>query len=49
MWHGWERRKMHAGFVGKIWRKRALGKSKHRWEDITKMDIKEIEWEHGLD
>jgi hypothetical protein len=28
--------------------KRALGKSRHRWDDNIKMDLKETEWE-GVD
>jgi hypothetical protein len=29
-------------------RERALGRPRHRWEDNTKMDLKEIEWK-GVD
>jgi len=35
-------------FGGETWRKEALGRARHRWEDNIKMDIKEVEWE-GVD
>jgi hypothetical protein len=28
--------------------KRLLARTKHRWEDNIKMDLKEIEWRRGL-
>jgi hypothetical protein len=31
--------------VGKLDVKRPLGRSRHRWEDNIKIDLKEIEWE----
>jgi hypothetical protein len=34
--------------VGKPERKRPLGKPRCRWEDIIKMDLREIEW-GGMD
>jgi len=30
------------GFVGKPGEKRPLGRSSHRWEDNTKMDLQEV-------
>jgi hypothetical protein len=30
--------------VGKPEIKRSFGKSRHRWEDNSKMDLQEIEW-----
>jgi hypothetical protein len=35
--------------VGKPAGKRPLGKPRHRWEDIIKMDHQEVRWKHGLD
>jgi hypothetical protein len=39
------RRETH---TGKPERERPLGSSRSRWEDIIKMDLKEIKWE-GVD
>ena len=36
-------------FVGKPEGKSPLGRPRRRWEDNTKMDIREIGWGHGLD
>ena len=36
------------GFGGETEGKSPLGKSKPRWEDNTKMDVQEEEWEWGL-
>jgi len=32
-------------FGWKTWRKRPLGRSRRRWEDHIRMDLREIEWE----
>jgi len=37
------------GLVGKPEGKRPLGRPRRRWEDNIKMDLQEVEWEHGLD
>jgi hypothetical protein len=34
--------------VGKYERKRPLGRPRHRWEDNTRMDLREVGWE-GVD
>jgi hypothetical protein len=34
--------------VGKLKRKRPLGRSRRRWEDNIKMDLQEIGW-RGMD
>jgi hypothetical protein len=43
-----ERRVAYRVLVGKPERKRLLGKRGRRWERNIKMDIQEVEWEHGL-
>jgi hypothetical protein len=43
----WERRDAYTVLVGKHEGKRALGKRRRRWDDIT-MDVKEMGWE-GMD
>jgi hypothetical protein len=35
----------HKPLVGKLERKRQFGRSKRRWEDNIRMDLKEIWWE----
>ena len=37
-----ERRGVHRVFVGKSEGKRPLGKTRRRWEDNIKMDLKEV-------
>jgi hypothetical protein len=37
-----EERKVHKVLVGKLERKRPLGRPKRRWEDGIKMDLREI-------
>jgi hypothetical protein len=45
MWHvGGEKRMTYRALVWKPVRKRPLGRPRSRWEDNTKMDVKEIEW-----
>jgi len=29
--------------------RRPLGRPKHRWENIIKVDLQEVAWWHGLD
>ena len=44
-WAGHEARMVRweacAGFYGEAWRKRPLGRSRHRWDDNIKMDFQE--------
>jgi hypothetical protein len=46
MWHAWGRggegRGAYRVLVGRPEGKRPLGISRHRWEDNTKMDLREI-------
>jgi hypothetical protein len=45
MWHAWERGETCRGFlVGKPEGKMPLGRSRRRWEDGFKMDLREIGW-----
>jgi hypothetical protein len=49
MWHAWERReKVYKVLVGKPEGKRPLGRPRRRWEDVIRMDLREIGWE-GVD
>jgi len=34
--------------VGKSERKKPLGRPRHRWDDIVKMDLQKMGWSHGL-
>jgi fatty-acid desaturase len=43
-----EMRNAYNILVGKLERKRPLGRSRHRWEDDIRMDVREIWWE-GVD
>jgi hypothetical protein len=48
------RRLKWAGHVARMGARRGayrvlVGKPKHRWEDIIKMHLREVEWGHGLD
>jgi hypothetical protein len=43
-----EKRNPYRILVGKLERKRPLGKPKCRWEDNIRMDLREIEW-GGMD
>ena len=36
------------GMVGKRKGKRPLGRLRHRWEDITNMDLQEVGWGNEL-
>ena len=45
----WERRCVNKGMVGKTEGKRPLGRPRHRWEDIIKIDLQEVGWGNGLD
>jgi hypothetical protein len=42
--HIGERRNMYRVFVGKPEGKRPLGRPRHRWEDVIRMDLREIGW-----
>jgi hypothetical protein len=44
-----ERRGAYRALVGKPEGRRPLGRSRHRWEDNIKMDLREVGWGHGLD
>jgi hypothetical protein len=42
MWHAWERtEKLYKVLVGKPEGKRLLGRPRRRWEDGTRMDVRE--------
>jgi hypothetical protein len=41
MWHAWERREVYKVSVGKPEGKRPLGRSRRRWEDGIRMDLRE--------
>ena len=46
--YGWE--KYVQEFYGKTWSREATGKSRHRWEDNIKVNLKTTGWGwHGLD
>ena len=45
----WKRRGVYRVLAGKPEGKRPLGRPRHIWEDISKMDLQEVEWGHGLD
>jgi hypothetical protein len=34
-------------FGGETWRRRPLGRPRHRWQGTMKMDIREIGWDSG--
>jgi hypothetical protein len=42
--HMGEERKLYKVLVGKPKGKRPLGRSRHRWEDGIRMDLREIGW-----
>jgi hypothetical protein len=42
--HMVEKKKVYKVSVGKPKGKRPLGRSKHRWEDGLRMDLREISW-----
>jgi hypothetical protein len=44
-----ERRGAYRVLVGKTERTRPLGRPRRRWEDNSKMDLREVEWGHRLD
>jgi hypothetical protein len=39
-----EERKMYRVLVGKPKGKRPLGRTRHRWEDVIRMDLRETDW-----
>jgi hypothetical protein len=45
MWYAWERRKVYKVLVGKPEGKRPLRRPRHRWEEGSKMDLRETGWE----
>jgi hypothetical protein len=47
MWNTWERRNVYRVLVGKPKGKRQLERSRHRWEDGIKMDLREFVWVGG--
>jgi len=40
--HMWERRDVYRVLLGTADGKRPLGRSRHKWEDNIKMDVKEV-------
>jgi len=44
-----ERRGVNEGMVGKPEGKRPLGRPRHRWEYIIKIDLQEVGWGNGVD
>ena len=40
-----DRRDAYMILVGRLKRRRPLGRSRRRWKDNIKMDLKEVEWE----
>jgi hypothetical protein len=44
-----ERRGASKVLVGKPEGRRSLSRPRHRWDDNIKMDIRNVEWGHGLD
>jgi hypothetical protein len=44
-----EKRGAYRILVGRPEGRRPLGTPKHRWEDNIKMDLRAVEWGHGLD
>jgi hypothetical protein len=44
-----ERRGAYRALAGKPKGRRPLERPRRRWEDNIKMDLREIEWGHGLD
>jgi hypothetical protein len=48
MWNAWER-KVYRVLVGKPEVKRPLGIPRCRWENVIRMDIREIGWGGGVD
>jgi hypothetical protein len=43
MWHTWERN-LYKALMGKPEGKRQLGRPRRRWEDVIRMDLREIGW-----
>ena len=44
-----ESRDSYRVLVGKLERKRPLGRPRHRWKDNIRMDLKEVGWDGGMD
>jgi hypothetical protein len=45
----WRGQENVQGFGGKLEGKRPLGKPRRRWEDVIRMDLREIGWGIGFD
>jgi hypothetical protein len=48
MWHAWERN-VYSVLMGKPEGKRPLERTRRRWEDGIRMDLREIGWKCRLD
>jgi len=46
---GGKSRAVYRVLVGKHERLKPLGRPRHRWEDIIKMDLQEVGWGYGYD
>jgi hypothetical protein len=44
MWHPWKRGELHTILVGKLERKRPLGRLGCRWEDNIKVYLNEVRY-----
>jgi hypothetical protein len=44
-----EEGKLYRVLVGRPEGKRPLGRPRRRWEDVIKMDLREISWGYGVD
>jgi hypothetical protein len=44
MWHAWERGETCTGFWWESPKEKRLGRSRRRWEDGIKLDLREIGW-----
>jgi hypothetical protein len=49
MCHAWDNRGSEQGLVGKTEGKRPLERSRRRWRDEIRMDLREIVWGGGVD
>ena len=46
MWHVWEMGYVYSLLVGWLEGMKSLGRSWHRWEDNSKMDLQQVRWGH---
>jgi hypothetical protein len=44
MWYAWEGRNVYRVLLGNPEGKKPLGRSRRRWEDRIKIDLREIDW-----